>query len=398
MRITVITGLTPTPENRKGISALLYSLICYRPSDVEVKIYSYNLNTISDDEILQISRQLNAEIKVIKMPKWFNLFRRSSWLTRFNKFCMKRPIECYVFPNKKVLNEIRQDNGDFVLLYPYFMHRLTEKLQDKRFVILSPDSLSLHMARRFRSPFRINRTKFLIDDSINLVKYKNMEKEWGGNGINILFVGMEDLKFYSILSGNNNSHFLLHPYTRYKDKIINLKNEKLKVLIAGSYDIYSNTDVDLMLPSLIKHKKALLERFSFTFLGKKWESIKEKLNDGGFACEVKTWVDDYIEEIVKYDIQLTPVCYGTGTKGKTLDGLVNGLLVIGSKYAFENICVRDMDSCVLYRNAKDVADILISISQHRERYQAIAEKGREQIKKYHSPERISNRFFNIYGN
>ena len=398
MRITVITGLTPTPENRKGISALLYSLICYRPSDVEVKIYSYNLNTISDDEILQISRQLNAEIKVIKMPKWFNLFRRSSWLTRFNKFCMKRPIECYVFPNKKVLNEIRQDNGDFVLLYPYYMHRLTEKLQDKRFVILSPDSLSLHMARRFRSPFRINRTKFLIDDLINLVKYKNMEKEWGGNGINILFVGMEDLKFYSILSGNNNSHFLLHPYTRYKDKIINLKNEKLKVLIAGSYDIYSNTDVDLMLPSLIKHKKALLERFSFTFLGKKWESIKEKLNDGGFACEVKTWVDDYIEEIVKYDIQLTPVCYGTGTKGKTLDGLVNGLLVIGSKYAFENICVRDKDSCVLYRNAKDVADILISISQHRERYQAIAEKGREQIKKYHSPERISNRFFNIYGN
>ena len=44
---------------------------------------------------------------------------------------------------------------------------------------------------------------------------------------------------------------------------------------------------------------------------------------------------DYIEEICKHDIQVTPICIGTGTKGKVLDAIANGLLVIGSWYALE---------------------------------------------------------------
>jgi hypothetical protein len=46
------------------------------------------------------------------------------------------------------------------------------------------------------------------------------------------------------------------------------------------------------------------------------------LNDLGF-------VDVYLDEIIKYDIQLTTISVGTGTKGKVLDALANGLMVMG---------------------------------------------------------------------
>lgn len=211
-----------------------------------------------------------------------------------------------------------------------------------------------------------------------------------------LYVGMADHIFHNELNGNDNSHFLLHPFVKYKEKTIDFSNRRLKVIISGGYDMYYATDVDKMIPLLIEHKDELLKHYEFTFLGKHWSPIDERLKSAGFTCEFKTWVDDYAEELASHDIMIAPVSFGTGTKGKVLDGLVNGLLVIGSEYALENICVRNMDSCVRYRNASCIASILISVANHRERYQAIAEKGRSQVLKYHDPRRISKRFFEIY--
>ena len=156
-------------------------------------------------------------------------------------------------------------------------------------------------------------------------------------------------------------------------------------------------DIDRMIPNLLRNKKVLSKNFVFTFLGKNWEKIKQVFADSGFNCEVKSWVDNYAEELVQNDIQLSPISYGTGTKGKVLSALANGLLVVGSAYAFENICVRHNDSCVRYRNASEIASILITIARQKERYQKIAVKGRSQVREYHNPQRISKRFFDIYG-
>jgi hypothetical protein len=45
----------------------------------------------------------------------------------------------------------------------------------------------------------------------------------------------------------------------------------------------------------------------------------EKLENKGFEVSHITFAPDYIEEICKHDIQLTPISIGTGTKGKVLD-------------------------------------------------------------------------------
>lgn len=395
MKVVVVTGLTPTPENKGGISALIYSTIYFRPKEVETKIYTFNINHISNKEIANLAEQLRSEIKVIPIPSKFIKYSKNVWLTRYDKFFRWNPLKNDLI-NKQFVETLKKENCDFMLLYPFYLSSLANLISEQRFVISGPDCETFNRSRRLSNPFRLHARKTMIDDFIYLQKNKATEELWGKDNIMVHYVGMNDYKFYRDVIGHSNAHFFLHPYVKYKEKRIDFSHEKLKVIIPGSYDMYYNTDVDKMIPSLIKYKDILLKHFDFTFLGKRWSPVDKLLKNAGFNCEFKTWVDDYAEELVKHDIQITPISFGTGTKGKVLDAMVNGLLVIGSDYALENICVREMDSCVRYRDASHIASILISVANHRDKYQRIAEKGRSQVLKYHDPTRISKRFFDIY--
>ena len=396
MKIIVVTALTPTPENRRGISALLYSLIQYRPKGIDLKVYTLNLNRIEQVERHEFSQQLSAEVETISTPKTIVNCLNKKWVARFQKLKWGVPSVNNLV-SQEFIAKLKSENCDLVLFYPFYMSPIALSVPSQQCVVSGPDSEALNRSRRLANPYRLSSRKMSVDDFIYLQKNKALEKVWGAKNVWVHFVGMADYKFYCDVSGNNNAHFLLHPFVKYKEKKIDfISKEKLKVIIPGSYDMYYNVDVDKMLPQLIEHKDVLLKHFEFTFLGKRWSPIDKRLKDAGFECEFKTWVDVYAEELVQHDIQITPISFGTGTKGKVLDAMVNGLLVIGSDYALENICVRDMESCVRYRDASHIASILVSVANHRERYQAIAEKGRSQVLKYHDPARISKRFFEIY--
>lgn len=397
MKVTVVTTLTPTPENRRGISALIYALLKGRTNNVTAKVYTYNFNKIDEEEIAVISKQLNCGIEILPYRKsMFSRIIGEVWQARIDKFVRPSMLDgrlCTSQVQKLFLN----DDADFFLLYPGGVSALTLREKNKKFVVLGPDCDILVRSRRLENPYRLSTRKMMVDDFMYLLKCIKKEKLWGDDNIKVAFVGMADYKMYTEVTGNENAHFFLHPFVKYLDKEIDFLQKKLKVIIPGNYDMYYNTDVDKMVKCFIQHKDVLQNNFEFTFLGKRWSPIDRQLKEAGFNAEFKTWVDDYPEELVQHDIQITPISFGTGTKGKVLDAMVNGLLVIGSDYALENICVRDMDSCVRYRDASHIASILISVANHRERYQAIAEKGRSQVLKFHDPTRISKRFFEIYG-
>jgi hypothetical protein len=109
------------------------------------------------------------------------------------------------------------------------------------------------------------------------------------------------------------------------------------------------TAFDEILPELCKHQE-LAAYYSITFLGKGWDFAVTQLRDVGYESQRLGFVDVYLDEIIKYDIQLTPISVGTGTKGKVLDALANGLMVIGTPYAMENIAVENHKSCIIYES------------------------------------------------
>ncbi len=169
----------------------------------------------------------------------------------------------------------------------------------------------------------------------------------------------------------------------------------MKVLVAGQYNYYMKQEADLLSEELRVKSEELVSHYAITFLGKGWEEHVETLKDAGWEVEHIRFAPDYIEEICKHDIQITPIAIGTGTKGKVLDALANGLLVIGTPYAMENIAVEDGVSCIEYRQPQEVIDVLMDIPSNRWKYEMMAHKGQNVVLKYHDRQLLAKEMFSL---
>ena len=223
-----------------------------------------------------------------------------------------------------------------------------------------------------------------------------MEKKYPTTNIIYHLVGEADKQYLLNVNKGLDVHFIRHPHYNYTDKKqISLSEPKIKILIAGQYNLYMFTAFNEILPELCNHKE-IANNYSITFLGKGWDFAVKKLQEAGYETNQISFVDVYLDEIIKYDIQLTPISVGTGTKGKVLDALANGLLVIGTPYAMENIAVENNKSCVIYKDATQLISVLKDIPHQRARYEAIAIEGRKCVLTEHNREKISKELFGFF--
>jgi hypothetical protein len=155
------------------------------------------------------------------------------------------------------------------------------------------------------------------------------------------------------------------------------------------------TAFDEILPELCKHQE-LAASYSITFLGKGWDFAVTQLRNVGYDSQRLGFVDVYLDEIIKYDIQLTPISVGTGTKGKVLgcacqwidgdrDSLCNG----------EHCCGKWQ---VVYHLRKagtiDIRTYMIFLIIYQ--YEEIAEAGREAVLKFHDRATVSEQLFQLF--
>jgi len=391
MNLVFVTGFTPAVENIRGVSAHPYFLLKHRPDDVNVLMLTYNINKMPLEYIEDLKNDLNLEIKLISLPTYIH-FLTNKFVIPF----LKRPEFSYIRPSKEVISLISEFQPNAIWTYPNFFFKWSYYFPNINFVHSSPDSNVLGCVRRFEDSINRDNCLLSIYRRLQYQKAINNERLSAANNSLIHLVGMDDLRMFRRTSKSNNSFFILHPHYLLMDKNITFGHEKLNVVIAGKYDEYMKSGVDDFVEVL--KSNTLCSMLSITFLGRNWDYIVTNLKEAGYDCKQVKWVDNYIEELVKYDIQLTPITIGTGTKGKVLDAIGNGLLCIGTPYALENIAVRNMDSCIMYKDAHELVGIFTSIYYHRSKYEAIAMKGMAQIRMYHNPSRISHRFFNIIKN
>ena len=168
MKVCVVTGYTPTEENTRGISGLLYSLLRYRPSNVDLKIFTFNFNRIEHLQMQDLQVELNAEIYEVKPPRWTKLFS-NVWMWRVSKFFMKLPLECYMVTDELV-RKVRAENADLIFVYPYFFYRLAHKMPEKKFVVSGCDCEALIWVRRFETQTCLMSNKVLRHNYVMLKK------------------------------------------------------------------------------------------------------------------------------------------------------------------------------------------------------------------------------------
>lgn len=395
MKVSFLTTLTPTFENVGGPSALPYYILKYRDKSIDVEIFSYNTNFISEEKIRQIESDLNLKITLLDIPAWYKFIKKHklTWIRVFLKYY----LESYIKPTKSILKLLTNSNPDVILRYRSDFLWVSQQLPNYKHIVMGPDSPTLVYYRQLRdlSGYK-SLVYFLGLAKVAYSAYLNATQDCCENSLHYV-VGMEDYRELKRIAPNKKCFFLLHPHFQITEKHkIDLKSNKVyKVLIPGKNDFYMYTGSKELVFQLGQLDVELKQKFEFTFLGKGWEDETRYLCEKGVNCKHVTWVDNYIDAISEYDIQISPITVGAGTKGKVLDGIANGLLVIGTEVAIENIAVRNMDSCICYKSAVSIPTILRSIVNNPSKYENIAKKGMMQARKLHSPERCSKRFFGI---
>lgn len=396
MRILLFTDCAPTEENYGGPSAFCFHLLNNLQKNNTVKIITTNTNKVPKHILAKSKKIFKGNYIVRPRTLFMKLLVSRKTGALFSLFYNKDlPYISRYKLGHKTLKEIREFSPDAVLIYPSHLLLVCKQLSAYPIFSLGPDCLSLNSLRALKDSYiYAPRTSFKYKKYLDTLKRQiYLERELAKNIKANCLVGLEDSIIFNTITLSNKSVFLPHPHYKLSEKSIKLDKPELKVLISGTYNISTYTDINKMLRAF-SSKKEVLKVFSFTFLGKGWNKIIPKLPN---SMKVNTieWVNDYVEEIKKHDIQIFPISHGGGTKGKVLDALAMGLLCVGSYYAFENIAVNNGEHCIIYNDANQIVTILEDIVHNKEKYNSMAELGRESVRKYHNPKLCSNHLIDI---
>lgn len=399
MKICLVGIVTPTSENIRGTSALPYHLMAERGDGIDIDVYTFNNNGISDVKIHAVEDELKVRITKVPLPRWYQ------WLFYFHllflRVFLKYPFLNYVKLPQRYVDRIRSCHPDLIWVMGEELSRIIKQFPQYRRIQLGPDTESLYYYRMMGQRFVMKSAIDYWKSALMYRKYARMEREFPtDDNYTYCAVGEEDIRHLQQLNPKVNAKFLRHPH--YSLSLTLPKREgrfhqpKIKVLIAGQYNLYMRQTADELFEELKNSKiKELKNCYSYTFLGKGWERHVETLKGAGYEVEHIEYAPDYIEEIVKHDIQITPIAIGTGTKGKVLDALANGLLVVGTPYALENIAVKHGVSCIEYREPQEVIEALMDIPNNIRKYEMMAAEGRKQVLKHHSRAKVASELFSL---
>lgn len=397
MRIVLITQVTPASENVRGTSALPYHLMVHRSAGVEIIIYSFNNNQLSAVKIKEVEEELSIKIKLLPRPAWHTWVLRLHLL--FFRMLLKYPLFNYIQLSSKIVEEIKKLQPDGIWIYGQDISRVTKQFDGFKRVHTLPDCESLYYYRMLGRRFVFKRQMMFMRNVVMYPKYLRMEEEYE-NDVMVKYhlVGEADAESLRYVNPGIQAIFLRHPHYHMGEpqKQIAFSRPKIRLLVAGQNNLYMQEAAEEAFGMMWHNARCLKDHYEITFLGRGWESTVVKLQDVGYDVVQITFAPDYIEEIRKHDVQLTPIAIGTGTKGKVLDALANGLLVVGTSFAVENIAVETGVSCVEYHSNEELLATLTDIPHNVEKYERMAEKGREAILTEHSRKRISEQLMELF--
>ncbi len=390
MKIALISIPTPTFNNRGAASALPYHIIKGAGDKARFEVWSYNSNHIPADEVGETERALGVRVHIMRQPRWM------TWMFKLHLAVLRAVLR---FPYLRYLNlddeawaEIRAFAPDKVWIYGEEAAHFARLFPDIPCVVTMPDCESLHYHRLLGKDFATLSRSQVMRYALAFWQYRGMERDMRRYKATYHFVGRKDAAFFREVCPDAKVVFLPHPLYAHRDKVIRFHQPRIRLLFAGRYDFYCRQGSDSLLKAMLAAAD-LRERYAVTFLGKGWETWAARLTAAGWTCQHIAFAPDYIEELQRHDIQVNAIDVGTGTKGKVLDAISNGLLEMGTPLALENIAVTAGESCVLFNQPSEAIAALRDIPENVAKYEAMAAKGRDEVLKIHDAAKCARKLF-----
>lgn len=390
MKVAMVTVMTPWKENYKGTSALPYHLLVHRPDNVDVEIWSFNNNDLPENRIRQVEGELGVKIHLLGKPWWWKILFRLHLL--FIRVFLSLPIHSYLRLNEKDAKAVRDWRPDKVWVYGEELVHVDMQLADFPRIHTLPDSEALYYYRMLDRSFVADHWRVYLRNVLMYPKFRRLERLFPQNNIWYHLVGAADATFLREENPGIDVRFLRHPHYEVGSQEPRHFHSPIRLLIAGQYNYYMKEMADSLIPVLVKASD-LVDKYELTFLGKGWEQHAATLKASGWNVKIVTFAPDYVAEVRRHDIQLTPIVIGTGTKGKVLDAIANGLLEIGTPYALENIAVENGKSCLCFHTPDEAISILRVIPNDILHFEQMAIAGQKRVLELHSRHIIAQQLF-----
>lgn len=392
MKIALISIPTPTFNNRGAASALPYHIIKGAGEKATFEVWSFNSNHVSAGDVEETERALGVRVHVMRQPRWM------AWMFKLHlavlRVLLRYPYLRYLRLGDKALASIHDYAPDMVWIYGEETACFSRLFPDKPCVVTMPDCESLHYHRLLGKDFATLSLTQVMRYALAFWQYRGMERDMRRYKATFHFVGRQDASFFKEVCPEAKAVFLPHPLYAHRDKTIRFHKPMIRLLFAGRYDFYCQHGSDRLLEAMMTADD-LKDCYAVTFLGKGWETWAERLANAGWTCQHIAFAPDYIEELQRHDIQVNAIDVGTGTKGKVLDAISNGLLMMGTPLALENIAVTPGESCVLFEHPSEAISVLRDIPDNMTKFETMAEKGRDAVLKAHDAAECARELFGL---
>lgn len=347
MKVLVVAPNPFYPENRDGISKIIFNLFKFSP-ETEWSFLSLKKESI----------EIFANVKVI--GETFHVVPDSK-MKKLLRFFSSKP---YTVAKREELlylaNVIKNCSGDYDVIHVFTMSLL--ELIDflpaevvKKIKFSAIDSLSLyHKRRAYNSGFLLKIVHFY-----EYLKVRSFEAKYLARLSSVHYVSRVDADFSS--DHKKKFEVLVIPngvdLTYFKPQSEGHTND---ILFIGHLDYFPNSYAAVWITTKLA---PLLKGLKISIVGKNppKEIAKSK------NVKILGYVDDLREIIATSKIFICPLFHGAGIKNKVLEMMAAGKIVVGSLISFEGIPVENGVHAIVV-NSNDPKDWRTRIDEVLENY------------------------------
>lgn len=173
------------------------------------------------------------------------------------------------------------------------------------------------------------------------------------------------------------------------------KKPKYKLVFLGHMYYPPNENaLKLIADKILPELKKINKKYSVTILGLTPCNIINKYKKKEIIF--KNGINNLSEELLKYDLAITPLTEGSGTRLKILDYLASGLPIITTDIGIEGLHGKIKDYLIIENNIYNYASRIDKIMKSLEKYGNMSIGGRRFVERYYNWKSNLKPFTNIY--
>ncbi|HOL60167.1 MAG TPA: hypothetical protein PLT64_09945 [Syntrophales bacterium] len=326
MKVLLVTAFLPEKYNRNGPRQLLYSLLRKKPKDVLIDVILFDKDLVNGSDyktdIFFESNYLGDTVN--------NLMIMNPIIVNNFNYLFSLRTSRYLFRNKIKIDYAKYN---FIWLYPSWAYPDFRNCHSK-ILVTGMDCASLLFLRAVKNNWKFK----VLYSTIMLMKSVLLEASVREGHV-FHCVGIKDAEFFKKINKKAHILYAVHPFIFDYECKERKRDSRKKIVVGFSGEVnrfYYGNNYDRFF-ALMKVNKSLRDKIKLKFLGKDWHQFLLDLERSGFDCEWQPYVDRYEEFLGNIDIQIFLHTTGAGVKGKVVQALGYGCLVIGTDIAFDEV-------------------------------------------------------------